>query len=517
MRAHLFLYEEVDPTREDLASVAQWLSAAPDQIEVHIKQEPIDKFLGQIKEMHGTFSEFPKDERRTNKILRLLKQGATPMPMYVEQGDKDLFVMEGRHRMVAFWLAGMTTVPVAYVSKKLDETINPDIMNSGFEHTQKIGDYTYTASSDGRGYLYIECHHRNKQIGRVDFYVRNGALESEQTEVEPEYQRMGIASTMYAYAKMLGNDVKPSSNLLRPGKNMWRAWRKSGDDKHLVAEDSYSPPTLHTGDKILKGKFKNSPAEIKGFTKDKHNQPVLKTNKGDIQLFKPRVVKLMPDKLDEYEGGVTPTENSKAIFDKLQGLGYKKLGSGADATVWAKDSDHVIKILMPRRTLPSEVANAEKGFMTFYDFCKKHPELPNLPRFIDIGGEHHTVFDINGTPYRQIAMERLQHIPNGSFEEAMVWMLADLSKYGASWPNIVQQMKKPITWQDSGMKMKNIPQEVARRFADQAVSTRYGILSVTMGRLYRAGIRSGLGWDLHTDNVMMRRDGTLVIVDPFFT
>ncbi len=225
----------------------------------------------------------------------------------------------------------------------------------------------------------------------------------------------------------------------------------------------------------------------------------------------------MPDKLDEYEGGVTPTENSKAIFDKLQGLGYKKLGSGADATVWAKDSDHVIKILMPRRTLPSEVANAEKGFMTFYDFCKKHPELPNLPRFIDIGGEHHTVFDINGTPYRQIAMERLQHIPNGSFEEAMVWMLADLSKYGASWPNIVQQMKKPITWQDSGMKMKNIPQEVARRFADQAVSTRYGILSVTMGRLYRAGIRSGLGWDLHTDNVMMRRDGTLVIVDPFFT
>ena len=122
-RAHTFLYETIDPTREDLASVAQWLHAEPDQIEVHIKQEPIDKFLGQIKEMYGTFNEFPKDERRTNKILRLLKQGATPMPMYVEQGDQDLFVMEGRHRMVAFWLAGMKTVPVAYASKKLDEAI----------------------------------------------------------------------------------------------------------------------------------------------------------------------------------------------------------------------------------------------------------------------------------------------------------------------------------------------------------------------------------------------------------
>ena len=465
MRAHLFLYEEVDPTREDLVSVAQWLHAEPYQIEVHIKHEPIDKFLGQIKEMHGTFGEFPKDERRTNKILRLLKQGATPMPMYVEQGDKDLFVMEGRHRMVAFWLAGAKTVPVAYVSKKLDETINPDILDPHFSDEQEIGDYRFTANMELAGYsktpqLVIRCYDGETRIGEVKFYSTYGdSLISSLTTVSPSYQKQGIASTMYAYARMLGNTIEPSKSQLPPGKKMWKSWKKAGDAEHLMKEQV----------------------------------------------------------IDEYEGSVYPTENSKAIFDKLQGLGYKKLGSGADATVWAKDSDHVIKILMPRRTLPSEVANAEKGFMTFYDFCKKHPELPNLPRFIDIGGEHHTVFDINGTPYRQIAMERLQHIPNGSFEEAMVWMLADLSKYGASWPNIVQQMKKPITWQDSGMKMKNIPQEVARRFADQAVSTRYGILSVTMGRLYRAGIRSGLGWDLHTDNVMMRRDGTLVIVDPFFT
>jgi hypothetical protein len=60
-----------------------------------------------------------------------------------------------------------------------------------------------------------------------------------------------------------------------------------------VKEDTYQPPALHTGDKILKGKFKNSPATIKGFTKDKHNQPVLKTDKGAVQLFKPRVTKLM--------------------------------------------------------------------------------------------------------------------------------------------------------------------------------------------------------------------------------
>lgn len=222
------------------------------------------------------------------------------------------------------------------------------------------------------------------------------------------------------------------------------------------------------------------------------------------------------DFIAEYEGSVYPTENSKEIFSKLEGLGYKKLGSGQDATVWAKDENHVIKILMPRRTLPSEVANAELGFITFYDFCKKHPELPNLPRFIDIGGQGHTVFEINGTPYRQIAMERLQQIPRGSFEEGMVWMLADLSKYGASWPNIVHQMKNPVSWSGYSGPL-NMAAEVTKQFADQAVSTRYGILSVTMGRLYRAGLKSGLGWDLHTENAMMRQDGTIVIVDPFYT
>lgn len=65
--------------------------------------------------------------------------------------------------------------------------------------------------------------------------------------------------------------------------------------RNHIVEDSYQPPELEVGDKILKGKFKNSPAEIKGFTKDKHNQPVLKTNKGDVQLFKPRVTKLMKE------------------------------------------------------------------------------------------------------------------------------------------------------------------------------------------------------------------------------
>jgi len=73
--------------------------------------------------------------------------------------------------------------------------------------------------------------------------------------------------------------------------------------------ETYQPPELAVGDKILKGKFKNSPAEIKGFKKDKHNQPVLKTNKGDVQLFKPRLKKLMTN-----EGGWASTLTQGTII-----------------------------------------------------------------------------------------------------------------------------------------------------------------------------------------------------------
>ena len=78
---------------------------------------------------------------------------------------------------------------------------------------------------------------------------------------------------------------------------------------------SYQPPELEVGDEILKGKFKNSPAKIKGFTKDQHNQPVLKTNKGDVQLFKPRISKLVKEEINP--DCFNPAFNHTQIIDGL--------------------------------------------------------------------------------------------------------------------------------------------------------------------------------------------------------
>ena len=134
-------------------------------------------------------------------------------------------------------------------SEFINEEINPDVLDPRFSHTQKIGDYTYKAfalQSPGVKFLRVqafvnESDNAMDRIGQVLFRItddeRGGHLESINTFVAYEYQKKGIASTMYAYAKMLGNDIQPSKNQLPPGKAMWKAWKKSGDAQHLMKEN----------------------------------------------------------------------------------------------------------------------------------------------------------------------------------------------------------------------------------------------------------------------------------------
>ncbi len=133
----------------------------------------------------------------------------------------------------------------------LAEAINPDITNPAFSHQQQIGDYLYVARYWSKG-LKISAYDGNKLIGRADLMYHSAPfddfadpkttpkriwLESEITEVNPKYQRQGIMSTMYAYAKMLGNSVKPSELRSPDAKAAWASWRQSGDAKHLTSNE----------------------------------------------------------------------------------------------------------------------------------------------------------------------------------------------------------------------------------------------------------------------------------------
>ena len=126
----------------------------------------------------------------------------------------------------------------------INEKINPDILDTRFSHKQKIGAYTYTAALEPDRFhkadlFVIRCYDHTKMIGQAKFYTTFGdSLVSALTTVDPAYQKSGIASTMYAYARMLGNTIEPSASQLPPGKKMWKSWKKSGDAQYLMKEPS---------------------------------------------------------------------------------------------------------------------------------------------------------------------------------------------------------------------------------------------------------------------------------------
>lgn len=215
---------------------------------------------------------------------------------------------------------------------------------------------------------------------------------------------------------------------------------------------------------------------------------------------------------EEFAEAESHTPNAREIESTLTRAGYKKLGSGVDATVWAKDEATVIKILMP-----DAAGNAAtKAFMKFYEFSQQHPNVPCLPKFREIGGVHHAPFVIGDTAYTQIAMERLYPIPSGSFEEAMVWILSDLATQPATWEQVLHIISDEATWEGFAYPDKIL---TVLRTIDQwdgVDRAEYGLLFTVMQMLYATGRINKMGWDLHTENVMQRKNGSLVIVDPWF-
>lgn len=109
MPEYTHLLEQYPDIAPDLTAVGLWLNQNPEILHYTIIFQPIEIFVSSIQSMLDSYIHFPKDEKRTQKIVRLLKKGALQYPVFC---DKDGFVMEGRHRLVAFYLMKYQTVPV---------------------------------------------------------------------------------------------------------------------------------------------------------------------------------------------------------------------------------------------------------------------------------------------------------------------------------------------------------------------------------------------------------------------
>jgi len=215
--------------------------------------------------------------------------------------------------------------------------------------------------------------------------------------------------------------------------------------------------------------------------------------------------------LDEAEVG---TSNAKAIATQLKAAGYSNVGTGADSTVWAKDENYIIKILMPE-----DLGNkAEQVFRKFYDFAMSHQDLECMPRFNEVN-----TIDINGKDYTQIEMERLAPIEKGTFMEGVIWFFSDFCQARESWDKVDHAMGLSDTWEwyPYAKSSKSIANVYIRQWQDLVYDKKsysmYRQLYNVMKLLYNTGTINKFGWDLHTANVMQRKNGQPVIIDPWFS
>lgn len=137
-------------------------------------------------------------------------------------------------------------------SEFITESVNLDITMPEFYHEQQIGDYTYRAQYRPHG-LKITVFDGRKKIGVTELRfapydtlspeelkkvarTNNIWLEPDWTEVNPNYRQQGIMGTMYAYAKMLGNTVRPSWNQSMDARKAWKKLKQAGHAQHLTRE-----------------------------------------------------------------------------------------------------------------------------------------------------------------------------------------------------------------------------------------------------------------------------------------
>jgi hypothetical protein len=206
------------------------------------------------------------------------------------------------------------------------------------------------------------------------------------------------------------------------------------------------------------------------------------------------------------------TKNSNEIWRQLKAAGYQYVGNGADATVFAKDDSHVIKILMPE----DSSGKAEKVFRKFYEFSMSHQDLPCIPRFNEVN-----TVDINGKDYTQIEMERLSPIEKNSFAEGIIWYLSDFVITNTPWETVESKLADADTWymfnpNYSGTFARTW-QSLTQNPASKKTYSMYKQLYTVMQLLYSTGNINKFGWDLHTANVMQRGNGQPVIIDPWFS
>jgi hypothetical protein len=194
------------------------------------------------------------------------------------------------------------------------------------------------------------------------------------------------------------------------------------------------------------------------------------------------------------------------ITAELRAKGYQELGSGLDQTAFLEpNTGLVLKIFGTQQSTHSDTGQPifsrdQQMFFKFANFCMQQQDNPFLPKFF---GFESFIYD-NKT-YLQIRQERLEQQNNTG--------------------DIVSEIGYAIT--GSGDSAETMSDKDAVRVTKQFSPSTYDYLKNQMGEnslyqliatileLYKIAKQSGFRWDLHARNIMIRKNGTPVLVDPW--
>jgi len=209
-------------------------------------------------------------------------------------------------------------------------------------------------------------------------------------------------------------------------------------------------------------------------------------------------------RLNEISAPVTEYEQDTPRAEKIQRTlsraGYRMLGGGVESTAWGREDGPVIKVIMPSGGSGTDLAM--KSFLRFYKLTRKKPSK-HWPRFQPRRDEAGRVsdfaeFTIDGRPYVQISIERLEELSGGESE-----IIEDMA-------TAIEQGRSLKQWAKAYMDYyrEDYPQEI--RALKSQLPTLWAAMETAYGKT-----GGNYVWDLHGGNAMKRRDGTIVITDPF--
>jgi len=429
--------------------------------------EPAFKVVGQ-----WTISEIQKQAQRNRFVPDELKQASIQKKARKAAQEKEL--------------DDLFEEPIDE-STNLNEELRVDVPNE--EWLQDAIDYAKSKSPDRNGLPYMgktTASVRNVDVP-LSILRRIPGMRQEQSKVR-HHDLAAIRKIMSTTGKLplhghTGQEYKPFINVAYDGS----AWVNEGNHRIMAAAELG---------------WESLPVEISYFDGGERIK--------DGAMYPGRIGLGAPP-LDEAEVGTT---NAETIVTQLKAAGYSNVGTGADSTVWAKDENYIIKILMPEDL----GTKAEQVFRKFYEFAMSHQDLACMPRFNEVN-----TIDINGKDYTQIEMERLAPIEKGTFMEGVIWFFSDFCQARESWDKVDHAMGLSDTWEwyPYAKSSKSIANVYVRQWQDLMYDKKsysmYRELYNVMKLLYNTGTINKFGWDLHTANVMQRSNGQPVIIDPWFS